>query len=133
LALNLRWPTPGGGYGAAPTTSSAIALLGRLLHDGERPSTLPRGPCASHPADFLSEAEMEFTDRYQALGMPYPDPATMCAGDCEGTGVVPIKGDERDPTYRKLWQEAEAKAPADDGWHFVKCPECGGTGKRKAA
>ncbi len=76
-------------------------------------------------------SSIEYTDRYEALGIPYPDPATMCKGQCEGTGVVPIKHDETDPTYRKLWQEAEDKNPADDGWHFVKCPDCGGTGKRQ--
>lgn len=32
---------------------------------------------------------MEFTDRYQALGIAYPDPETMCKGDCEGIGVYP--------------------------------------------
>lgn len=77
---------------------------------------------------------MEFTDRYQALGIPYPDPDTMCKGDCEGTGVVPVKGDDLlDPRYRKAWDEAEAKEHADDGWHFVQCPECEGTGLRKSA
>ena len=28
--------------------------------------------------------------------------------------------------------EAEKEETADDGWHFVKCPECNGTGKRPA-
>jgi hypothetical protein len=76
---------------------------------------------------------IEFTDRYQALGIPYPDPATVGEGDCEGTGWVPIKGDDEDPVYRTLWAEAEAVSPSDDGWHFVKCPSCGGTGKRTEA
>lgn len=70
---------------------------------------------------------MEFTDRYQALGIPYPDPATMCKGDCEATGYVPIKSDTDDPVYRRLWDEAEAVEPTDDGWHFVVCPRCSGT------
>lgn len=76
---------------------------------------------------------MEFTDRYKAAGIPYPDPETMCPGDCEGMGVVPISSDEKDPVYRALWQAAEAKEPTDDGWHFVKCPTCGGTGLKKAS
>jgi hypothetical protein len=71
----------------------------------------------------------EFTDRYQALGIPYPDPETMCKGECEGTGWVPIDENETDPVFLALWQEAEAKLPTDDGWHFVKCPDCNGTGK----
>ena len=72
--------------------------------------------------------EMEFTDRYQALGIPYPDPKTMCHGDCEGTGWLPIDRDETDSELQAMWREAEAIKPTDDGWHFVKCPECGGTG-----
>jgi len=73
---------------------------------------------------------IEFTDRYQALGIPYPDPDTMCPGDCEGTGWVPINANETEEIYRALWLEAEQKAPSDDGWHFVKCPDCSGTGKK---
>ena len=76
---------------------------------------------------------IEFTDRYDALGIPLPDPKTICLGQCEGTGFVPINGDgEDDEAFRKLWQEAEAKEPSDDGWHFVTCPTCNGTGKRAA-
>lgn len=78
-------------------------------------------------------SEFEFTDRYKALGIPYPDPATMCQGQCEGTGYVPIPKDDPDPLWQKLWQAAEAKSPSDDGWHFVVCPDCDGSGKRKAA
>ena len=85
-------------------------------------------------------SEFEFTDRYKALGIPYPDPATMCKGQCEGTGWVPVYlaegdsrsvkcGSERDPVLVAAWKRTEACMPSDDGWHFVKCPECGGTGK----
>ena len=75
---------------------------------------------------------IEFTDRYQALGIPYPDPETMCKGQCEGTGFVPIARYETDPVFKALWEECHAN-PHDepcDGWHFVKCPDCKGTGKR---
>lgn len=87
---------------------------------------------------------IEVTDRYQALGIPYPDPQTMCKGQCEGTGWFP-ECDESSP----LWQEAhragcstfwarlkrmvklrEWRMRRCDGWHFVKCPDCNGTGKR---
>jgi hypothetical protein len=70
---------------------------------------------------------MEFTDRYQALGIPYPDPETMCKGDCEGTGYVPVAPLEDDPVLRVLWEAAEEAEPSDDGWHFVVCPTCNGT------
>ena len=85
--------------------------------------------------------ELEFTDRYKALGIPEPDVETMCLAQCEGTGFVPIymggekpgpvhPEDEKDPVFIHLWYEAEAITPAEDGWHFVKCPDCEGTGKR---
>lgn len=79
----------------------------------------------------------EFTDRYEALGMPHPDPSTMCPGPCEGTGIYPQKLD--DPTItspeRQRWQDAHdaPNAHSDgpcDGWHFIKCWRCNGTGKR---
>lgn len=80
--------------------------------------------------------KIEFTDRYQALGIPYPDPKTMCKDQCEGTGWVPhckggdLKTDD-DKIYDTLWDEAHKKAGEHDcdGWHFVTCPTCKGTGK----
>ena len=78
------------------------------------------------------KVELEFTDRYQALGIPYPDPKTQCKGHCEGTGFVPIKKDEDfnkyDPRFQKRWEENEATEPSEDGWHFIVCPDCEGTG-----
>ena len=70
---------------------------------------------------------IEFTSRYDALGLPPPDRATMCEGQCEGTGFVPIHRDDDDPKFKALWVEAEAKSPSDDAWHFVTCPDCNGT------
>ena len=70
------------------------------------------------------------TDRY---GDNPPDPATVCGGTCEGMGCVPIHEDETDEKWKVLWDEAEKESHADDGWHFVKCPECNGTGKCTAA
>jgi hypothetical protein len=89
--------------------------------------------------------EIEVTDRYKALGIPYPDPETVCQGQCEGTGWVAVyissgdrrKGathsrpdDETDEALRALWYAAEKKdrSKDKDGWHFVDCPDCGGTG-----
>lgn len=92
------------------------------------------------------------TDRYRAAGIPYPDPATVCKGQCEGMGCVPVCEGDGDPRFDALWAEAHAtqhsltdrmlmaaqKIVPDfpwhregcDGWHFVKCPDCNGTGKR---
>lgn len=82
---------------------------------------------------------IEYTDRYGGPG-GWPDPGTMCKGQCEGMGWVPVKvgtssfggvesAEETDPVLRALWAEAEAEGHAEDGWHFVTCPTCGGTGR----
>ena len=93
-------------------------------------------------------SEIEITDRYRALGIPYPNQETCCEGQCEGTGavpfcnpdfrlnddarrLVPIRQDD-DAKFYPLWEAAHSK-PHDepcDGWHFVVCPDCGGSGKR---
>ncbi|WP_433357669.1 hypothetical protein ACQP25_44730 (plasmid) [Microtetraspora malaysiensis] len=94
---------------------------------------------------------VQFTDRYDALGIKPPLVLTVCRGQCEGTGAVPVfvdsearraerkrRGrtrciieDEPDPRLRALWEQAEAEDPADDGWHFVRCPACEGTGRQR--
>lgn len=75
------------------------------------------------------------TDRYQALGIPYPDPDTMCQGQCEGIGRYPVSlGDPSNSEEEiRRWNQEEATAPTPDGTHFIVCPTCDGTGKRKAA
>lgn len=95
---------------------------------------------------------MEFTDRYEALGIGYPDTTTVCKGRCEGCGVYPVF----DARGRKAKQAAmtdvfPVTTPSDadrlawtdehfsvgehdcDGWHFVKCPDCHGSGTREEA
>ena len=62
--------------------------------------------------------------------MPYPNTETVCKGQCEGTGVVPIHKDNMKKSFHALWLEAEAKQPTEDGYHFITCPDCKGTGKR---
>lgn len=91
---------------------------------------------------------IEFTDRYGPEGPP--SLRLGCRGDCEGTGYVPVympEGDTReshaglvrlnygedevgaDDQLAALWRAAEAAKPSGDGWHFVKCLDCGGTGR----
>lgn len=115
---------------------------------------------------MMPDAGFEFADRYTALGIPYPDPLTVCQGKCEGTGFVPVKADHGEELYLSLWSEQHrascsllgrmrrffslvfggvstghqrggmwraikwAVEPCD-GWHFVRCPNCHGTGKRE--
>ena len=87
---------------------------------------------------------IQISDRYSLTGIPYPDPKTVCKGQCEGMGCVPVfveqphlptglsLGTEEDPTLLALWyiEHQNAGEHICDGWHFVKCPECDGTGKR---
>lgn len=70
-------------------------------------------------------------DRYDALGIDHPILDTVCYGQCEGTGWVPVRHTDVSEPWHTLWLEAEKKSPSDDGYHFVRCPECGGTGVRK--
>jgi len=102
-------------------------------------------------------SEYEFTDRYQALGIPYPNPETVCQGQCEGTGCYP-EDDITTPEWQEqhmrnhtwkytistMWRHKEwwywkfllkdalNNFPCD-GWHFVVCQDCKGTGKRLAS
>ena len=99
----------------------------------------------------LAESGLEIVCRYGAFPKDLPDPDTMCPGECEGTGWVPIpaptqyqekyeRGDGKDlridpnpgdaEPWKSLWEAAEKKKATDDGWHFVECPQCDGTGER---
>jgi hypothetical protein len=84
---------------------------------------------------------IEFTDRY---GGHAPSWLRGCHDQCEAMGVVPIfvavtparpdevrMDDEDDPRWLAAWDEAHAKehSEACDGWHFVKCSSCGGSGR----
>ena len=82
------------------------------------------------------EEQMEFISRYDVLGPP-----NGCKGQCEGTGFIPhfersantpprqalriqSAADDNPPIYRVLWHFLEAKQVAEDGWHFLPCPDC---------
>lgn len=82
----------------------------------------------------------EFTSRYEVLGVEPPNPATMCQGQCEGLGVYPHRTGVEDetPYERETWLTAHNAPDAHkddngecDGYHFIKCPDCGGSGKRQ--
>ena len=76
------------------------------------------------------KGEFTHTTRYDAIG-GIPDRETACRGECEAMGVVPIrKGGPGWLKYRSAWLAAEKKKPSDDGYHFLKCLTCGGTGKK---
>ena len=86
--------------------------------------------------------EIEFTDRY---GGRAPSWLRGCHADCEAMGYVPIfmevgvetrlpdalsMESETIPAYIKAWKTAHAEPHETlcDGWHFVTCPDCDGTG-----
>lgn len=72
-----------------------------------------------------------YSDRYSALGIKCPSKDTICKGQCEGTGYIPVTKNDQSPKLRALWRKAELAHKSDDGFHFVKCSTCGGTGRRK--
>lgn len=75
-------------------------------------------------------------DKYEVFsrygpGIVGPDPETVCDGQCEGMGSVPVKADDDDPVFAGLWLEAERiHGTTEDGYHFVQCPTCHGTGRQ---
>lgn len=84
---------------------------------------------------------IEFTDRY---GGRAPSWLRGCHDDCEAMGWTPVfvavappapdevrSDDETDPRLLALWNEAHAKPHERpcDGWHFVKCTGCDGSGR----
>lgn len=70
---------------------------------------------------------VSFTDRY---GGRSPSWLRACLGQCEATGYVPARLDgDGALEYREAWHRAERAEPSDDGWHFLRCHDCGGSGR----
>lgn len=74
--------------------------------------------------------EMVFEDRYTATGRPHPNPWTICKGDCEGMGFYPSNDPSEWPEGTRPLGTPEPDGSPDDGWRFIKCPDCRGTGRR---
>lgn len=87
----------------------------------------------------MTSDQIEATDRY---GGNYPDPETVCPGPCEGMGVYPVYSAKHDERYDAATAvttthaaedealiEASGITPGDDGWAFLNCPDCGGSGR----
>jgi hypothetical protein len=97
------------------------------------------------------DSTIDFTSRY---GGEPPGWLTACHGDCEAMGYAPYRPawvekrqgrlvanrelcrsryaglpPARDAWYDAKWVEAEAEVPSDDGWHFLECYDCRGTGR----
>lgn len=87
---------------------------------------------------------VEFTDRY---GGRAPSWLRGCHDDCEAMGWVPIaiydylptaeawEARLSDPQFtvqeREAWESIHLQAGEHkcDGWHFIKCPSCHGSGR----
>lgn len=69
---------------------------------------------------------IEFTDRY---GGRTPSWLRGCFGDCEAIGYYPEDDPGLWPPGTRLAGQPEADGTPDDGWRFIKCPKCEGTGR----
>ena len=88
-------------------------------------------------------AGIETFDRYGGPHAERPDPTMICPGQCEGLGRVPVfmpdeieieSGrccPERESDFALVvaWRMAEEQKHSSDGYHFVVCPTCNGTGR----
>jgi hypothetical protein len=72
---------------------------------------------------------VEFTNRYG--GRP-PSWLLSCHGPCEAMGFYPVRADDHQLTAVETSQIAHRIAEGrveDDGWYFLRCPACRGTGR----
>lgn len=84
--------------------------------------------------------QVEFDDRYGG----YRPPWNYCRGQCEAMGVVAVQlrfaadgmamaiGEDPRLLARAVGQHLRGEGHEDghcDGWHFVECPDCDGTGE----
>lgn len=67
---------------------------------------------------------MAIRERQKILGSNYGN----CDGPCYGSGFIPIHRNETEDPYHLLWEQAEKELCSFEGWHWVKCPYCNGTG-----
>ena len=83
---------------------------------------------------------IEFTDRYQATGTPYPD-ENSCNW-CEGMGISPLEKSKLNTEAVRakggrlmiVGQIDKGQKPMEeDDWVLVGCPECCGSRKKEPA
>jgi hypothetical protein len=85
-------------------------------------------------AQYESERNIQFVDRYSVLGIPRPNPETICGGNCEGTGWYPeiSRNDQWLKAHLVMAVKSFGRHLFEcEGWHFLKCETCGGTGRIK--
>jgi hypothetical protein len=69
--------------------------------------------------------QIEFTDRY---GGNCPAWIRGCHGPCEAMGFYPTQDRSKWPAGTRPVGTPEEDGTPDDGWRFVECPDCGGSG-----
>lgn len=69
--------------------------------------------------------QLEITDRY---GGHWPDPATVCSGPCDGMGRYPSDDPAEWPEGTRPLGTPRSDGTPDDGWRFLVCPVCEGSG-----
>jgi len=69
-----------------------------------------------------------FIDRYGPKG---PPSLLRACYRCDAMGCYPVssRAEEATAAEREAWAAAEAKGPADDGWHFIRCADCRGSAR----
>ncbi len=79
----------------------------------------------------MTDTNYEVVTRYEGPG---PDVATMCLGQCEGTGFYPQNVNDPEMTTWEREQVVQKRAageePDEVGCYWITCEDCGGTGKR---
>lgn len=73
--------------------------------------------------------QIEYTDRY---GGRTPSHLRGCFGQCEAMGVYPVSSTDPELTTaerQRIHERILVEGPAADGWYFITCPECNGTGR----
>lgn len=81
--------------------------------------------------------QIEFTDRY---GGRAPSWLRGCFGQCEAMGCYPVSYEHAlndvypsepltDDEIRAVHQIIERQGESEDGWYFIQCPKCHGTGR----
>jgi hypothetical protein len=75
--------------------------------------------------------DIGFVDRY---GGNTPSWLRGCHGDCEAMGYYPVKFKEIQPgltayEVEQVKLQIERQGKTSDGWCFIKCPDCHGTGR----
>jgi hypothetical protein len=113
-----------------PPEAESVPALRRCLQVNRVRDARPELPEESgEPVErgrCVSITQFEFTDRY---GGNAPAWIRGCHGPCEAMGFYPTKDQSEWPAGTRAFGIPEEDGTPDDGWRFVKCPECNGAAR----